>query len=83
MELIYNKIEPKIIKKLNDISKSIIFEKYKDSYEILTHTKGEEKTLNNSEETNDLKQRTLAENSVKNFPRSYTINFNLYNKYFL
>ena len=45
MKLIYNKIEPKILEKLKDISKSIIFDKYKDLNEILAHNKCEEETL--------------------------------------
>lgn len=81
MELTYNKKEPKILEKLNEISKSICFEKYKGSYEILTHDKGEEKIVNNSEEnplkSNDIENRNLDENGVTNFPRSYTINYEL------
>ena len=82
MELTYNKKEPKILKKLSDISKSISFEKYIGPLEIVTHDKGEEKIVNDDKESNITESRNLAEKSVKNFPHSYTVTYNLFESYY-
>ena len=88
MELIYNEIEPNILKKLNIISRHISFEKYNNSNEIITFNKREENTFNNNSEhyplkTNDTIKRNLDEKNIINFPGIFNVYSTLFNGYFL
>ena len=91
MELIHNEIEPKILEKLNALSKYISFEKYNNinnnSNDILTFKEKKETDVNNSEKdpfkSNDIRRRNLYDTSIINFPRTYNVYSTLYDKYFL
>ena len=88
MELIYNEIEPNILKKLNIISRHISFEKYNNSNEIITFNKREENTFNNNSEnyplkTNDTIKRNLDEKNIINYPGTFNVYSTLFNGYFL
>lgn len=83
MELIHNEINPKILDKLNAISKLISFEKYKESNETLTNNTGKENDLNNSDTNSTSGKRNLAKKSRINFLSSYTSTYKVINTDFL